>query len=368
VSIIGLLRTLEAITRPPRLGHDVDVEDGAAQLAEREAETECLVPEDFKAVCRCAACVAEERAAEDELAADDEEISTPRAVVDAGYALFDCTPLDRMLALCVECDYCGAVVADQCTIDGRPLPMTLPGCGGVHPSRIKKGRRESDDTPNPTEPGLTPDELADDDDDEPLPYFDPCPKCGATLRAWEVPASHVCTHTPIEPPLTPDELVGVRGILQERYGEACTCPSWGNPNWPHRHGCPADPHKSSASNRAGPGAESAPSPTIVQSAPPPTVDGEGPSEVSGIPPSHSEGLPDGDCFDYCVGHPDDATAEWIGEAVPVISEVLAEHMLRPDWGRTAAMCQCLFLFHDQQDWRVHHVAPLIANALAPHDK
>jgi hypothetical protein len=66
-------------------------------------------------------------------------------------------------------------------------------------------------------------------------------------------------------------------------------------------------------------------------------------------------------------HPDDAAAEWIGEAVPVISEVLAEHMLRPDWGRTAAMCQCLFLFHDQQDWRAH-LAPLIANALAPQDK
>lgn len=22
---------------------------------------------------------------------------------------------------------------------------------------------------------------------------------------------------------------------------ACTCPAWGNPSWPHRYGCPADP-------------------------------------------------------------------------------------------------------------------------------
>lgn len=25
---------------------------------------------------------------------------------------------------------------------------------------------------------------------------------------------------------------------------ACTCPPWGNPSWPHRYGCPADPRLS----------------------------------------------------------------------------------------------------------------------------
>jgi hypothetical protein len=67
--------------------------------------------------------------------------------------------------------------------------------------------------------------------------------------------------------------------------------------------------------------------------------------------------------------PDDAVAEWIGEAVPVIRDVLRSHMLRPDWGRTA-MCQCLHMFRSPtaaEDWR-NHVAALIANTLAPHDK
>jgi hypothetical protein len=245
MNFIGLLRTLEQITRPPRMGHDVDVvgfgqrestdvkrpprRDGAEQLAEREAETECLVPEDFNAVCRCVACVAEERAAEDELAAEEEE----------------------------------AVAA--------PIRFAAPICA--------------------------------------------------------------------------------------RYGTV-QCPF-----------CTHCDTKSSASNHAGTGAESAPSPTIVQSAPPPTVDGEGPASVRDIQPSPEAGRPDGDCFDYCVGHPEDATAEWIGEAVPVIRGVLRSHMLRPDWGRTT-MCQCLHLFRSPtaaEDWR-NHVAALIANTLAPHDK
>ena len=30
--------------------------------------------------------------------------------------------------------------------------------------------------------------------------------------------------------------------IAKREGKTvpCTCPSWGNPSWPHRHGCPAD--------------------------------------------------------------------------------------------------------------------------------
>jgi hypothetical protein len=69
-----------------------------------------------------------------------------------------------------------------------------------------------------------------------------------------------------------------------------------------------------------------------------------------------------------VEHPDDAAAEWIGEAVPVINAVLQEHARRfdcnhPDWGN----CRCGFKVEDSSDWR-EHVAPRIANALAPHPK
>lgn len=181
MGFIGLLRTLEQITRPPRMGHDLDLEDGAEQ-------TDCLVPEDFNAACRCVACVAEERAAEDELAAA-EEVSEPE---------------DDSLA----CPY--------------------PDCARYVDHRGPHEFPWGDSIPWPPE--------ADNDYD-------------------------------------------------------CTCPSWGNPNWPHRHGCPADPHKSSASNHTGTGAEPNPSPTIVQSAPPPTVDGEGPASVRDIQPSPEAGRP-----------------------------------------------------------------------------
>lgn len=33
-------------------------------------------------------------------------------------------------------------------------------------------------------------------------------------------------------------LVAIAGALTAKPVE-CTCPPWGNPNWPHRHGCPA---------------------------------------------------------------------------------------------------------------------------------
>jgi hypothetical protein len=151
MKLIGLLRTLEQITRPPRLGHDLDVEDGAAQLAEREAETECLVPEDFNAVCRCVACVAEERAAEDELAAE-EEVAEPRQCQthpNTGWELR--TP--------------GSATPHKvCNMCDSPIPDTDFNYCDYHRGGVFA------DTLDPTEPGLT-----------------------------------------------PDELVGVRGLLQERY-------------------------------------------------------------------------------------------------------------------------------------------------------
>jgi len=31
----------------------------------------------------------------------------------------------------------------------------------------------------------------------------------------------------------------VADLIWNRYNdEGCTCPTWGNPSWPHRHGCP----------------------------------------------------------------------------------------------------------------------------------
>lgn len=28
-------------------------------------------------------------------------------------------------------------------------------------------------------------------------------------------------------------------VLPAPFDDECTCPTWGNPSWPHRHGCPA---------------------------------------------------------------------------------------------------------------------------------
>jgi hypothetical protein len=325
MNFIGLLRTLEQISRPPRLGHDVDeplayVSQFAAEVCRAHGAETCFVcNEDDDDLWVHPRDVAEEREAEDELAADDDE------------------PVD------FECMACGAMYSKSSEHDCPTL----------------------DDTPNPTEPGLT-----------------------------------------------PDELVGVRGLLQERcvpgllqerFGEACTCPSWGNPNWPHRHGCPADPRKSSPSNHTGTGAEPNPSPTIVQSAPPPTVDGEGPASVREHSPAPAEGRSDLIVlFDQFIqkwvdvgyhGHlldnddndgervrrairaaallDDDAPAEWVGWAVPAISAVLAEHNAKED-ALERVVCRSqrggsVAVFSDWQEWR-EHVAPLIANALAPQDK
>lgn len=118
MNVIGLLRTLERITRPPTRPTFSDTDN---PLAEYEAETECLVPEDFNAVCRCAACVAEERAAEDEL-------SEP--------AECECWPVEKPWTYYGIVEPGGAMEFNpDCPVHGR------------------------DDIPNPTEPGLTPDEL-----------------------------------------------------------------------------------------------------------------------------------------------------------------------------------------------------------------
>jgi hypothetical protein len=116
-----------------------------------------------------------------------------------------------------------------------------------------------------------------------------------------------------EPPLTPDELVGVRGLLQERYSADTGDEPWAHDCIAHHEpeGSPGQKWRCSCgrtweAESAGPLdirwkdisdryprllAEPAPSPTIVQSAPPPTVDGEGPASVRDIQPSPEAGRP-----------------------------------------------------------------------------
>lgn len=122
----------------------------------------------------------------------------------------------------------------------------------------------------------------------------------------------------------------------------------------------------------------------------PRTAGSGPSEVSGIPPSPSEGrqLPCASCnratklldgvavhtqdntpvIDCGDKHPDDAVAEWIGGAVPVISKVLASHV--PHERGKYHYVECVdphgthdFHLDDWVAWHAH-VSPIIAEDLA----
>lgn len=104
----------------------------------------------------------------------------------------------------------------------------------------------------------------------------------------------------------------------------CTCPSWGNPNWPHRHGCPQDSVDAAASGAAAGSVGDSP----------PTPD-ESPTE----PPS---------------------LEDWIQ---PAVLEVLAEHEMYHD-ADLDIWCTCdSITFGDQGDWREHAAQPLIAAVL-----
>jgi hypothetical protein len=46
----------------------------------------------------------------------------------------------------------------------------------------------------------------------------------------------LCSVTPIYSDMC--EEFGLPTIDMTFASDSCTCPSWGNPNWPHRHGCP----------------------------------------------------------------------------------------------------------------------------------
>lgn len=123
------------------------------------------------------------------------------------------------------------------------------------------------------------------------------------------------TPNPYEPGLSDDELVATRQLIEERFG---------------------DQTGSAGHGLAG-------------------FDGEA---VSGIPPSPAS------------PYSDDMVAEWIGNAVPVISKALAEHafwMANYASLRSNAHCGCGSRPHGAMEWR-DHIAPIIAEALAPQPK
>jgi hypothetical protein len=120
------------------------------------------------------------------------------------------------------------------------------------------------------------------------------------------------TTNPYEPSLTDDELVMTRQLIEERFGDQ-TAPARGT---------------------AGSG-----------------------GEVSGTPPSLTS------------PRSDDVVAEWIGNAVPVIGDVLASHQPHQCIG-ASELVNCGThpgYYTDRGAWRAH-VAALIANALAPQPK
>jgi len=181
------------------------------------------------------------------------------------------------------------------------------------------------------------------------------------------------TPNPTEPGLDDDELVGVRGLLQERYD-------------PAERGDYLGPYTASAwsAGRAEPTAPAEP-----------RAAGSGPSEDCGIPTSPSEGrqLPCASCnratklldgvavhtqdntpvIDCGDKHPDDAVAEWIGSSVPVISDVLDRHRRVNNRVIDGALycCDSDGGIHDEfgshKDW-LAHVAPIIAEALVAQPK
>lgn len=221
------------------------------------------------------------------------------------------------------------------------------------------------------------------------------------------------TPNPTEPGLDDAELVGVRGLLQERYepssqakhdsriasaalnrfltgtgtGASCRCGHgmhYGNICL--ACGCSAaQPTSAPVKSTPGTGAGSN-APADYGTA------GSSPSDACDIPPSPSEGRPphpvpreqrigtycedyetDGCSVDVCpegcwqaLKLRDDAAAEWIGGAVPVITAVLADH----HYWSNGLHCKCgagIGDGIDPFDWR-QHVAPFIANALAPQPK
>lgn len=165
----------------------------------------------------------------------------------------------------------------------------------------------------------------------------PCDTGDCYHEAHGLVCPHHCfdddTPNPTEPGLDDDELIGVRGLLQERYGDQSER---------------ADTQDAEMW-RAFVDTDSSAASTVGDSA----GEASGPSPV---PPSPA-----------C---PDDAAAEWIGGAVPIICGVLARH--HPvDNPVCAGAVSCIDpdgTVHDEfgspREWR-EFAARMIADRLAP---
>jgi len=176
-AVVDKLSTLEGLTRPPRLGHDMDAVDGAEQLAEREAEDDYLDPDDFP-IIRSGKCNVEDVPGQEPRLTDDELVAV-RGLIQERYETS-----------------AGPFQIGVCRDDARIIDGYCGGCSAP----LAEWEREL----LGAEPALTPDELV-------------------AVRRWvDVIEKGLHPDTgevfaPREPMLRYSELWAVRQLLAERF-------------------------------------------------------------------------------------------------------------------------------------------------------